>query len=215
MYKAVIFDMDGVIVDNHHYHVAAFNEFCKLKGIPFSEDEFRVKYFGKSNHEIFSGLLQREISKEEAAMLGDEKEAMYRQIYKEHITPVSGLIDFLRLLKGNSINIAVGTSAGSQNLDFVLSNLNIRHFFDAQVDSSYVERGKPNPDIFLKAAERLGVKPSECLVFEDSVSGIQAAHAAGMDVVALLTTHKRDELPLVSLYVEDFTDSGIRELMNI
>ncbi|MDX9848497.1 MAG: HAD family phosphatase [Tenuifilaceae bacterium] len=215
MYKAVIFDMDGVIVDNHHYHVAAFSEFCKLKGIPFSEGEFRVKYFGKSNHEIFSGLLHREISKEESALLGDEKEAIYRQIYKEHITPVSGLIDFLRLLKGNSINIAVGTSAGSQNLDFVLSNLNIRHFFDAQVDSSYVERGKPNPDIFLKAAERLGVKPSECLVFEDSVSGIQAAHAAGMDVVALLTTHKRDELPLVSLYVEDFTDPGIRELMNI
>ncbi len=215
MYKAVIFDMDGVIVDNHHYHVIAFSEYCMQKGIPFTEEEFRVKYFGKSNHEIFTGLLGKEISHAESTLLGDEKEAVYRKIYKEHIKPVAGLIEFFRLLRENGISIAVGTSAGTQNLEFVLSSLNIRHFFDAQVDSSCVERGKPHPDIFLKAAEWLGVKPSECLVFEDSVAGIQAAHTAGMDVVALLTTHQQNELPLVSLYVEDFTNPGIRNLMNI
>ena len=215
MYKAAIFDMDGVLVDNHSYHLTAWREFCELKGIPFNDDEFRVKYFGKNNNDILSGLMKKEVSQSEADTLGEEKEALYRKIYKPHIEPVYGLKNFLIALKTKGLKLAVATSANKPNLDFVANELELKSHFKLLVDASFVTKSKPHPDIYLKTAELLGVAPKECIVFEDSVSGINAASAAGMDVVALLTTHQRHELPPAQLFINDFTDDSILCLMNI
>ncbi len=215
MQKAAIFDMDGVIVNNHHYHVKAWREFCAIKNIPFNEQEFRAKYFGKNNHDILTGLLNKEISEEEVIQLGEAKEELYRKIYQPYIKPVEGLKKLMKSLKNAKSVIALATSARKPNLDFVMNSLQIEHYFDALVDASMVKRSKPDPEIFLKAACLLGVKPQDCVVFEDSVSGINAAKTAGMKVVALLTTHNRSELPDASLFVKDFTDERLPNFLNI
>jgi len=215
MQKAVIFDMDGVIVDNHNYHVKAWKEFCAIKNIPFDEQEFRTKYFGKNNHDILTGLLTKDISEEEVIHLGEAKEELYRKIYQPYIKPVEGLKKIIKSLKITNISLAVATSARKPNLDFIVNSLQIEPYFDALVDASMVQNSKPDPEIFLKAAYQLGVEPQDCVVFEDSVSGINAAKAAGMRVVALLTTHNRNELPDASLFVKDFTDESLPDFLKI
>jgi beta-phosphoglucomutase family hydrolase len=215
MFKAAIFDMDGVLVDNHHYHFMAWKDFCKNNNIPFNDNEFRLKYFGKSNADILTGLLCRTVSDTEAFLLGEEKEALYRKIYKSNIKPVNGLNELLDTLKSKGLKLAVATSAGKANLDFILNGLGLGPFFDQLVDSSYVKKAKPNPDIYLKAAELIGVKPNECVVFEDSVSGISAAKSAGMSVIGLLTTHKQEELPELQLFINDFLDVRLLNYLNI
>ncbi|MFP4556914.1 MAG: HAD family hydrolase [Bacteroidales bacterium] len=215
MQKAVIFDMDGVIVNNHHYHVKAWREFCAKKNIPFNEQEFRKRYFGKNNHDILSGLLNKDVSDNDVISLGEAKEALYREIYQPHIKPVEGLEELLKALKDAGMSLAVATSARKPNLDFVVKSLKIEHYFDVMVDASMVKKSKPDPEIFLKSAFQMDVEPHDCIVFEDSVSGINAAKAAGMRVVALLTTHNREELPDAPLFVKDFTDRNLSNFLNI
>lgn len=205
-FKAAIFDMDGVIVDNHIYHVKAWAVFCQKHSIPFDENSFRAKFFGKNNQDIFSELINRRLSNEQIEMLGEEKELIYRNIYKDFIAPVNGLIPFLENLKAARIKTAIATSAPTSNLDFVLDHLKIRYLFNVIVDASMVTKGKPNPEIYTTAAKMINVDPKDCLVFEDSISGIQSAHNAGMQVIALVTTHKPEELPETYLQVNDFTE---------
>ena len=208
-FQAAIFDMDGVIVDNHTYHVRSWAEFCKKKSIPFDENTFRTEYFGKNTRDTFHGLLDYQLTEEQINTLGEEKEKIYRDIYQDYIAPVNGLIPFLISLKEAGIKTAVATSAPTSNLDFTLDNLKIRHLFDVVVDASGVINGKPDPEIYLKAANLLGILPADCVVFEDSISGIKSGQNAGMRVVALATTHTPDELPRTSLTIKDFTEVSI------
>jgi len=208
-FKAAIFDMDGVIVDNHHYHVSSWEQFCKRHNIPFEETEFRSKFFGMTNQDIFKELIGSKLTCEQIEILGEEKEQIYRDIYKDFIAPVDGLIPFLTDLRNSGIKTAVATSAPTSNLNYVLDNLNIRHQFDAIVDASMVSKGKPDPEIYLKAAERLDIKPEQCVVFEDSISGIKSGQNAGMVVVALATTHNPNELPKTPLVVKNFNELAI------
>jgi len=203
-FQAAIFDMDGVIVDNHTYHVKAWEVFCQRHSLPFDETSFRAKYFGKNNFDILKGLMERPLSIEEIDILGEEKEAIYRKLYKQDITEVEGLIQFLNILKGLGIKTAVATSAPTSNLDFTIDSLGIRHLFDVIVDASGITKGKPDPEIYLKAARLLNIKPDSCIVFEDSISGILAGKNAGMNVVSLLTTHKKEELPQTKLSITNF-----------
>ncbi len=215
IYKAAIFDMDGVIVDNHLYHQKAWYQFCQVNGIQFSAQEFREKYFGKSNHDTLKGLLNREVSNQEAFELGEAKEAIYRNIYQPFIKPVNGLVDFIKTLKSKGFKLAVATSAHKPNLHFVVNTLCIAPYFDVLVDASLITHSKPSPEIFLKAANLSGVEPAACIVFEDSISGINAAKAAGMMVVALLTTHKRNELSNANLFINDFTEPNLKKLLKL
>ncbi|MGE0078046.1 MAG: HAD family hydrolase [Bacteroidales bacterium] len=209
-FKAVIFDMDGVIVDNQYYHLDAWEVFCKKYNYPFDISSFRQKYFGKSNHEILNSLSSKNLTIDEALELGEEKEIIYRDIYRNDIKPIPGLISLLENLKQLGKPIAIASSAPISNIDFVVDSLNIRKYFDVIVDVSMVEFSKPNPDIYLKAAHLLNTNPLDCLVFEDSHSGIKAAQSAGMSVIALATTHKKEELNYNLTIVNDFTElSGL------
>lgn len=202
---AAIFDMDGVIVDNHHYHVESWRKFCAIHSVPFAEKDFRKHYFGKNNKDILEGLFSNKIPRNEAEKLGEEKEEIYRDLYKPYITPVTGLIPFINRIRELSIKTAIATSAPTSNLNFVVDSLGINHLFDVITDISDVSMGKPHPEIYLKTAERLGVNPVNCIVFEDSLSGIKAAQNAGMSVIGLATTHLPEELPDNILIIKDYT----------
>jgi beta-phosphoglucomutase family hydrolase len=197
---AVIFDMDGVLVDNAHFHERAFAEYFSKFGITLAPE-----MFGRGNEELMAELFPNE-SKERHRELATGKEAYYRQIYEPHIKPVAGLVELLKKLKKNNIPIAVGSSAPVENIDFVLDKLQIRNYFDVVVVAAMVQKAKPAPDIYLKAAELLNIRPEKCLVFEDALAGIAAARSAKMKVVGLATSLTKERLSETDRIINDFTE---------
>lgn len=198
---AVIFDMDGVLVDNKHIHRKAWVEFCKKHNHPIKEEDFDRIGFGKTNREYLSIFFQREVPENEAVKLGEEKERIYRRIIERDIEPLEGLIPLLRKIREEyHFKTAVASSAPRTNIDFVLEKLKITDCFDVLVDESMVHEGKPNPDIYMKTAQLLEVIPEQSLVFEDSLFGVEAALRAGMIVAALTTSHEKKELSEFSVW---------------
>jgi HAD superfamily hydrolase (TIGR01549 family) len=189
----LIFDMDGVIVDNHKYHFDAWLEFGKKHGINITREEFG-KHFGSTNQMIMTSLFGADISDSRILELAREKEAIYREMYSPFIKPVSGLPEFLKFASGQNIPVALATSAPSENVKFTLEATGLETYFNLITDSSMIGRGKPDPEVYLITAGKLGVKPSECIVFEDAVPGIISAKSAGMRVIGVATTHKSEEL---------------------
>ncbi|MDR1169819.1 MAG: HAD family phosphatase [Prevotellaceae bacterium] len=206
---AVIFDMDGVLVDNAHFHERAFAEYFSRFGITLAPE-----MFGRGNEELMAELFPDE-SRERRLELAVGKEAYYRQIYEPHIKPVAGLVELLEDLKNNHIPLAVGSSAPVENINFVLDKLHIRHYFDAVVVAAMVQKAKPAPDIYLKAAELLNINPGNCIVFEDALAGIAAAQSAGMKVVAVATSLPRERLTETDRIVNDFTEITVDEIKQI
>jgi beta-phosphoglucomutase len=199
-----VFDMDGVIVDNRKYHVLAWKAFAREHGVPFDIRHFKDHLFGRVNREIFMGLYGHALPEAEVIAWAEEKEALYRSIYKGHVEPARGLVAFLDALDARGVPSAVATAAPRENLDFALDEAGLRPYFRAFVDVGQVRRGKPAPDLYLKAAELLGVRAARCVAFEDSYPGLESALAAGMKVVGLTTTHTRRELGRAHLVVRDF-----------
>ncbi|MES2733399.1 MAG: HAD family phosphatase [Bacteroidota bacterium] len=209
---AVLFDMDGVIVDSNPYHKLAFQAFLKQYNISLTDDELKIHVYGRTNQEGMPFIFQRELSSEELLERANEKEAMFRDIYQTDIAPVNGLIPFLQRLRTHHIPTAVGTAAPTANLNFILDALDIRPYFDALLDSSYVTRGKPDPEIYLKAAAKLGVEPANCIVIEDSLAGVLAGLNAGMKVIGITTTHTAEELSNTHLIITDFMGLTLEKL---
>ncbi|GAB3895362.1 HAD family hydrolase [Spirosoma agri] len=215
--KAVIFDMDGVIVDTNPHHRIAWREYYQRYGKTLSDSDFIQYVSGKHNTDIVAHLFaDRTLSAEESARLAHEKEALFRELYQHDITPVAGIVDFLKALKAAGIRTAVATSAPAENLDFIIDALNIRSYFDALLNESMVNHPKPDPEIYEKAMAQLGVEPSDCVVFEDSMTGIQAGKASGARVVGLATTETPDELrPFVDDVIHDFTEMNLDRLQQL
>lgn len=199
-----LFDMDGVIVDNAEYHVLAFEEWCREKGTPFDREYFDRNLFGKQNRDIFKHFLGFEYSPEQLAIEDERKEVLYRRVYGEHLRPVDGLIELLHGLKSNGFGIAVATSGPPENVDFVLGGIGAGELFDAVVTNRDATKGKPDPQVSLLAADRLGLDPSGCVVFEDSCAGAQAAISAGAALIGVSTGHPH--LAGSALMIRDFTE---------
>ena len=204
--SAVIFDLDGTLVDNNNYHLKSWKQYIKSLGKEISEEEYNANINGRTNKDAAEYLFGKKMTREEALVYGLEKEAVYREMYAPHIKPVDGLLDFLATLKLLNIPMAIATSGIQVNIDFMFEHIPIREYFAVVVNSAHINKGKPDPEIYLKAAELLEVTPESCLVFEDAVVGINAARAAGMRVVAISTTHPVDELQLADLIVKDFNE---------
>ncbi|QHV96502.1 HAD family hydrolase [Spirosoma endbachense] len=216
---AALFDMDGVIVDNTDFHINAWLQFAQHKGIPLTRDQYIDHINGRVSADAMAYVFQRPIEPGELIVLTEEKEAIYRELYRPHLQPAPGLITLLEALKARNVPTAVGTSAPMSNVHFTLDGLLLRPYFDTVVDASLVKHGKPHPEIYLKAAEKVGVEPARCVVFEDAFAGIQAGLRAGMAVIAVATTLTRNELAGsgASLIVDDFiglTVDAIREVVN-
>lgn len=208
--KAAIFDMDGTLVDNSAVHVRAFELFCNRYGVKDWRTKLE-KAFGMGSDDIMRMLLPEEVIRERGLQaLGDEKEEIYRTIYAPEITPVKGLKELLELLRRAGIRCAVGSSGCRQNVEFVLSSCKIEEYFEVKISGDMVSQCKPEPEIYLTAAKALGVKPEECIIFEDARAGFEAARRAGAgSIVAIATTLPSEVIlneQLADVVVEDFSE---------
>lgn len=201
---AVIFDMDGVICHTNPYHSIAFKEFFLKRGLNPTDEEFALHMFGKSNSYILKHFLQREVVGEEFLLMEEEKEGLFRKIYEPHVQPVSGYLDFFEDLKQNQVATGVATSAPRANLDLIFSKVLIGERMGSVLASENVTKHKPDPEVYLKSAANLEMEPEQCIVFEDSYSGVTAARNAGMKVVGVLTSHTAEELPSCNFYIENY-----------
>ncbi|GAB3492815.1 HAD family hydrolase [Spirosoma knui] len=215
--KAVIFDMDGVIVDTNPHHRIAWREYYQRNGKTLSDEDFVNYVSGKHNNDIVAHLFANEtLAPEDVLRLAHEKEALFRKLYQPDITPVPGLVDFLKSLKAAGIRTAVATSAPVENLEFVIDALDLRPYFDALLNESMVSHPKPDPEIYQKAMAILGVEPGESVIFEDSMTGIQAAKASGAYVVGVATTQTTDELlPFVDDAIRNFSEMTLERVQRL
>jgi beta-phosphoglucomutase family hydrolase len=202
--KAVIFDLDGTLLDNNSFHRKTWEEYLKNMGKLISEEEFNTNLNGRTNKDAIEYIYGRKMDEEESTKYTLEKEALYRRIYKPFIKPVTGLLNFLEILSQKNIPMAIATSGIQPNIDFMFENIPIKHYFKIIVNSSHVRKGKPHPEIYLKAASLLNISPKNCLVFEDAVVGINSAKAAGMKVIAIATTQTKEELSIADMIIDDF-----------
>lgn len=207
--EAFLFDMDGVLADNTAYHVAAWQEYARRLGRPMTEDEVK-RHLGFTNAGYLAFILGRDPTPAEVARAESEKEALYRDLFRPHLTLPPGLLDWLGLARRRGIACAVATAAPPENVAFVLDGLGIRPYFQAVVDDTQFKRGKPAPDCYLAAAAKLGIPPADCTVFEDAIAGIQAGKAAGMRVTAITTSYPPDVL---SAYHPDRIIASFRDLL--
>lgn len=195
--------MDGVLVDNRDVHIEAFERLFAKYEVPFSREKF-MPSFGMTNDQIFKHQAPQLIGKYDITALAAEKEETYRTLFEESIAPTAGLIAFLDDLKHNGVKIAVGSSGNTPNVNFVLTRCQIAPYFDAIANGDMISKGKPDPEVYLLAAKKLGVKSEECLVVEDAPVGIEAARRAGMAVLALATTFPREQLADYDLISDNF-----------
>jgi len=200
---AVIFDMDGVLVHNDRYHLEAWRIFCERHGRKVEYSEIS-ELFGNTNAQFLRKLISPDVTAEEIERFAVEKEILYRELFDKFIEPAEGLIPFLDELKKHKIPMAVATSAPTDNLNFVLDRCGIRHYFDKLVDETFVKHGKPDPEIYLKTAELLGLSPDLCIVIEDALFGIEAAQWAGMKVIGLASTLPSEKLSHADNVVSTF-----------
>ena len=207
----LIFDMDGVIVNNHLFHYKSWQKVCEKYGKPLSETAYKDNLNGRTLNEVVQFIFDEDLPLERIRSIGEEKEATYRELYRPHLKFTEGLEAFLAQCKEANIPMAVGTSAPVENVNFTLDGLNIRHLFHAVLDERAVTKGKPNPEIYLKCAAALDLPNSECIVFEDAVSGIKAGKAAGSKVIALATSHAREELES-DWIIDDFTKIDLQQI---
>lgn len=209
---SIIFDMDGVLVQTVQHHKQAWKLFCEKYDFTLTENEMQEKIYGSSTKSIIENLFGDAASEEEKKKYALEKGALYRQCCQEDVKIVEGLIPFLEKLKEHNLKLAVGTAASTPNVDFVMKKIGIRPYFLTIVDSFQVEKSKPNPEVFLTAAKRIEQNVERCVVFEDSLAGIEAARNAGMKVIALATTHSKEELTHADLVIDNFNEITIEEI---
>ena len=210
---AAIFDMDGTLVDNNPYHFKAWKElFEHYNRVEVTLDLFNEKISGVPGMATMRNFFGDDYDEEQMKAMFQEKTVRYRNIYQPNMAPINGLERLLQELKNAGVKLAVASSATTSNIDFVLNNLSMKSMFDTIVDGPRVSKPKPNPQIFLKAADDLGVKPEHCVVFEDSLSGVKAANAAGMKVIGITTSHTADQLHPVDMVINDYAEVTERQL---
>lgn len=209
-YKAAIFDMDGTMIENMAYHKKAWQEFLRRHDIHLGDEEFQKRISGKKNDQIFEIVFGQKLSGDEIKRYTHEKEAIYRELYKSDIKEVGGLTRFVDQLARAGVKLAIATTAPKDNRNFALESLALEGRFEVILGDEHVTNGKPHPEIYLSTAKMLGVEPRECIVFEDSLPGVESGKAAGMTVVALLTSHGENELSQADSVINDFSEVAVQ-----
>lgn len=212
MSKAVIFDMDGVICHTNPFHSQAFKIFFEKRGVFPTEEEFQLHMYGKNNGYILSHFLGRKIMGQELLDLEFEKESLFREIYQPHVDPIPGFLDFFHCLRKEGFKTGVATSAPFANLELIGGKLDLFPHLESALASEHVTKHKPDPEVYLKTAANLSLSPDQCIVFEDSFSGVSAAKNAGMKVVGVLSSHSVDQLPECDFYIKDYLGLDVNKI---
>lgn len=206
---AFIFDMDGTLVDNMRVHDQVWVELLAGAGVSVESEQFYRQAAGKTNPEILRQFLGEHLTDEIIAEHAERKESLYRERYGPDLKALDGLRNFLDSARDSGIPMALATSSGPGNIEFVLEGLTLRSYFDVIVNGQQVKRGKPHPEIFLNAAAQMGVEPRRCVVFEDAPSGIEAARRAEMHIVVMTTRLSPEEVAgqkSILAAAQDFTN---------
>ncbi len=212
--KAVIWDMDGVIADTGPYHLKAWQAVFGKRGVNFTPEDFQ-RNFGQRNDTIIRDTLGDRIAQTELEAIAREKEETFRSLVRENITPLPGALELIRSLGEHGFRIALGSSAPIENIQLVTQGLGIDNYFQAIASGREVTEGKPSPQGFLLAAQKLGVEPGECIVIEDAVAGVAACQRAGMRCLAVTNTHPRERLAHADLIVDSLEEVTPTDLENL
>jgi beta-phosphoglucomutase len=210
-FKGYIFDLNGTMVYDMPYHIAAWHKEILALGGKLTLEEMKHQCYGK-NDELLERIFPGRFTMEEKIKIGNDKEALYRVEFKPDLKLINGLEDFLAAASQHHIKMAIGSAAITENISFVIDNMNISQFFDAIVSANNVVKSKPHPETFLKCAELLSLEPKDCLVFEDTPKGVECALNAGMKAVVILGEHTKEEFSKfenVILFTNDYTQLPI------
>lgn len=209
--KVVIWDMDGVLVDSASYHIIAWQRVFHKKGVRFTQEDFR-RNFGQRNDTIIRNTLGKQVTQDEIDAIATEKEATFRKVAGQKIKPFPGVFKLLRSLPEHGFRMALVSSAPRENVTLITGVLGIDNYFQSIITSEDVTEGKPSPQGFLLAAQRLGVEPERCIVIEDAVAGVAAAKRAGMCCLAVTNTHPRESLKAADLTVDTLEAVTVKDL---
>jgi HAD superfamily hydrolase (TIGR01509 family) len=205
--------MDGTMVDNTPYHFKTWQILFKKYGKgTLTVDTYHQEISGIPIMDTLKRLFGNDHDEAGLKALLKEKEGLYKSLYTPFAVAINGLENFLTELKNAGIKIAMASSATIDDINFILSHVPVRNDFNAIIDGSRVSKSKPNPQIFLKAAEELNTRPEDCVVFEDSIAGIKAANDAGMKVIGITTANTADKLQPSDLIIADYTELNLHKL---
>lgn len=215
--KAFIFDMNGTMIDDMHYHTSAWFRLLEKLGAGLTLEQTKLQMYGKAE-EMFDRIFDPgRFSEQELSEIIMGKEKLYQEEFRPHLKLMSGLDQFLQKARQNSIGLSIGTAAPKTNVDYVLDGLNLRALFPVIVGAEDVATSKPDPEVFLRCAAGLQIRPENCIVFEDSPKGIEAARNGGMQAVVLTTFHEAadfSDFDNVLFCVKDYTDKKLESLFD-
>lgn len=203
---ALLFDLNGTMIDDMDFHIRAWHHILNELGANLSLEEVKHQCYGK-NEELLERIFPGRFTLEEMKLMIARKEAGYREVFRPYLRLIDGLDIFLQQLKEQNRPMGIGSAALPENIDYVLDGLSIRHYFNTITSAVDVKFSKPHPETFLNCAECLGVEPTECIVFEDAPKGVEAAEKAGMRCVVLTTTHPESDFAYyrnVITFIKDY-----------
>lgn len=208
-YKALLFDLNGTMIDDMGYHIKAWHRILNELGANLSMERVKEECYGK-NHELLERVFPGRFTQEEKDKLSIEKETQYQAEFRPHLQLIDGLDAILGKANAAGIKMAIGSAAIMFNIAFVIDGLHIRHYFDALVSADDVKKSKPDPETWILCAAQLNVSPSDCLVFEDAPKGVESAANAGMDTVVITTMHEPHEFSQyknITGFIKNYNDS--------
>lgn len=210
---AVLWDMDGVLVDTGDFHYTAWRETFDELGIPFGREDFR-KTFGMNNAGILERITRRKPTADEVSQISETKEARFRDLVEGKAKLLPGVETWLTQFQAWEFKQAITSSAPPANIEFLVNELKIKEYFD-EIVSGFDLPGKPRPDVFLKAADALQIRAGNCVVIEDAIAGVEGAALAGMKSVAVTTTNPASQLAKADLVVQNLGKLDTQDFLSM
>jgi HAD superfamily hydrolase (TIGR01509 family) len=212
---ALIFDMDGVLVDNTAYQARAFQMLFRDLGLTTNARRLLERLNGMPATTILKTVFTHDVPKKKLEEYATQREFLYRTLYWDKRREVAGLTSFLQAARAAGFKIGLGTGSINETISYLIDHLNIRQYFDVIVGKDDVDNGKPHADTYTLTAKKLGIPPEQCLVFEDALMGEQAAYKAGMRCIALSTSIKPDKFQAPLAVIKDFTDLTPQQVLDL
>ena len=217
MLKAIIFDLDGTLVDSLPYHHESWRIFFKNNNLEEHDfSEVLKEYKGGGTLELMTSVFGDMYTKDELKKMTDDKEIIFRDIYKSKIYPIEGLKQFLDNLKKNNILLSIGSNAIRKNVLMTIEELSLTNYFSSIICGDEVSRGKPDPEMFVKTLSNLNVSRDECIIFEDSIEGVKAAKNADIKVIGVTSSQSSEKLKSVGAFktIDDYTKISLNNILN-